>query len=128
MSTSRTTASNIDAYIAGFPAEVQEILQRIRVTIRQAAPGAEEAISYAMPTFKLEGNLVHFAAYKGHIGFYPGGHIEPFKDRLVGYKTSKGTVQFPLNQPIPYELIAEITAARVQENLVKAAAKGKRPK
>lgn len=126
MSTSRTTAQNIDEYIAGFPDDVQMILQKVRQTIREAAHEAVEAISYAMPTFRLHGNLVHFAAYKKHIGFYPGGTVENFKAKLTDYKTSKGTIQFQLDEPIPYGLIAEITAARAEENLAKAAAKKKK--
>lgn len=119
----------IDAYIAGFPAEVQEKLQKVRLAIRAAAPEAQEKISYQMPTFWLEGNLVHFAGYKQHIGFYPTpSGITQFQPQLAGYKSSKGAVQFPLDQPIPYELIGEITRFRVEENRAKAAAKksGKR--
>jgi uncharacterized protein YdhG (YjbR/CyaY superfamily) len=121
--------SEIDAYIAGFASEVQEKLQKVRLTIQTAAPKAQEKISYQMPTFWLEGNLVHFAGYKKHIGFYPTpSGIARFEAQLVGYKSSKGAVQFPLDQPIPYELIGEITRFRVEENLAKAAAKkgGKR--
>lgn len=114
-------ASNIDEYIAGFPGDVQKILIKIRATIRQAAPDAEEKISYQMPTFFLNGNLVHFAAFKNHIGFYPvPTGIEKFKKELSAYKGGKGSVQFPLDQPIPYELISRIVKFRVKENLVKA--------
>ena len=117
---------DIDAYIAGFPEDVQAKLEKLRVTIHQAAPGVQEKISYQMPTFFLEGNLVHFAAYKNHIGFYPTpSGIEQFKDALSVYKSAKGSVQFPLDQPIPYELVGEIVAFRVDENLAKAAAKRK---
>jgi uncharacterized protein YdhG (YjbR/CyaY superfamily) len=120
---------DIDAYIAGFPEDVQAKLEKLRATIHQAAPGAQEKISYQMPTFFLEGNLVHFAAYKNHIGFYPTpSGIEQFKDALSVYKSAKGSVQFPLDQPIPYELIGEIVAFRVDENLAKAAAKRKKKK
>lgn len=120
---------NIDEYIAGFPEDVQIKLEKLRETIHQAAPEAQEKISYQMPTFFLEGNLVHFAAYKNHIGFYPApSGIERFKEPLSAYKGAKGSVQFPLDQPIPYELVSEITAYRVQENLAKAAAKGKKKK
>ena len=116
--------ATIDAYIAGFPEDVQEILQRMRATIREAAPDAQETIKYRMPTFVLHGNLVHFAAYKNHIGFYPvPSGIEAFKDELGPYHVSKGAIQFPLNKPIPYDLIRKITAYRVQENLEKATAK-----
>lgn len=117
---------NIDQYIASHPEDVQEILQKIRLTIRDAAPEAQEAISYQMPTFKLNGNLVHFAAYKNHIGFYPTpAGIEHFKDEISAYKWAKGSVQFPLDQPIPYDLISRIVAFRVRENLEKARAKDK---
>jgi uncharacterized protein YdhG (YjbR/CyaY superfamily) len=120
---------NIDEYIAGFPPEIQEILQKVRETIRKAAPDAEETISYAMPTFKLHGNLVHFAAYKKHIGFYPTPTgIEAFKDDLAVYGHSKGTAQFPLDQPIPYDLIRSITEYRVGENLKKAEVKASKKK
>lgn len=121
---SRTTPKNIDEYIAGFPKEVQEILEMIRTTIKDAAPQAEETISYQMPTFTLQGNLVHFAAYKNHIGFYPAPRgIEKFKSELSAYKGGKGTVQFPLDKPIPYELISEIVKFRVKDNLERAEAK-----
>jgi uncharacterized protein YdhG (YjbR/CyaY superfamily) len=110
----------IDEYIAGFPPDVQDILQKIRLSIHQAAPDAQEAISYQMPTFKLNGNLVHFAAFKKHIGFYPvPSGIEAFKDELSAYHQGKGSVQFPLDQPIPYDLIRRIVQFRVQENLAK---------
>ena len=117
---------DIDDYIAGFPEDVQAKLMKLRATIREAAPGAQEKISYQMPTFTLEGNLVHFAAYKNHIGFYPTpSGIAQFKDQLSNYKGAKGSVQFPLEEPIPYELVSEIVDFRVQENLAKAAAKRK---
>lgn len=118
----KTDYKTIDQYIADFPPEVQGILQTIRATIREAAPGATEAISYQMPTFKLHGNLVHFAAYKNHIGFYPvPTGIEAFKDELSVYKQGKGSVQFPLDQPMPYDLIRRIVGFRVAENMAKAA-------
>lgn len=108
----------IDEYIAGFPPPVQEILERIRVTVREAAPEAQERISYRMPTFTLKGNLVHFAAFEKHIGLYPTPTgIETFKDELSRYKTGKGSVQFPLDEPIPYDLIRRIVAFRVEEKL-----------
>lgn len=120
---------DINKYIAGYPKGVQEILEKIRATIREAAPNAQETISYGIPTFTLKGNLVHFAAYKKHIGFYPtSSGIQKFKDELSAYKMSKGTVQFPLDQPIPHDLIRRITAFRVTENLERAAAKGKKKK
>jgi uncharacterized protein YdhG (YjbR/CyaY superfamily) len=123
----QTPPKNIDEYIAGFSPAVQTILQAIRQTIHEAAPDAQETISYQMPTFTLHGNLVHFAAFKNHIGFYPvPSGIDAFKDELAVYKQGKGSVQFPLDQPIPYDLIRRIVAYRVEENLAKAAAKGKK--
>ena len=118
---------NIDDYIAGFPDEVQQKLQKMRETIRDAAPDAVEKISYQMPTFALEGNLVHFAAFKHHIGFYPAPRgIEAFQEELAAYKGGKGSVQFPLDQPIPYDLIRRIVVFRVKDNLDKAAKKAKK--
>lgn len=117
----------IDAYIAAFPADVQAILQQIRATIHEAVPDATEAISYQMPTFKLNGNLVHFAAFKNHIGFYPvPSGIEAFKDELAAYPQGKGSVQFPLDRPIPYDLIRRIALFRAEENRAKAAQGRKR--
>ncbi len=113
--------ADIDAYITGFPEGVQQTLQQVRATIKAAAPAATEAISYGIPTFKLAGkNLVHFAAFKTHIGFYatPTGH-EAFAEELSKYKQGKGSVQFPLDQPMPLELIARMVRFRVQENLAK---------
>lgn len=123
--------STIDEYIATFPKDVQKILKRLRATIKTAAPEAEETISYQIPTFTLKGNLVHFAAYKNHIGFYPGASgIKTFAQELSNYQTSKGTVQFPLQDPLPLELIANIVKFRAVENLqlaeLKAATKAKR--
>ncbi len=115
---------DIDEYISGFPMDVQAKLEKLRETVREAAPGAEEKISYQMPTFALEGNLVHFAAYKKHIGFYPTpSGIERFKDELSAYKGAKGSVQFQLDEPIPYELVRAIVAYRVKENIERAEAK-----
>jgi uncharacterized protein YdhG (YjbR/CyaY superfamily) len=129
MNMDKTTPQNIDVYISGFPPDVQTILQKIRALIREAAPDAQEAISYQMPTFKLEGNLVHFAAFKNHIGLYPTpSGTEAFKKELSPYKAGKGSIQFPLDKPIPYDLIKEIVAFRVKENLEKAALKGKKKK
>lgn len=117
----------MDDYIAGFPHDVQEILEKLRVTIRKAAPNAEEIISYQMPTFTLKGNLVHFAAYKKHVGFYPTSTgIAKFKSELSGYEGAKGSVRFPLDKPIPFGLISRIVKFRVKENLERAAAKGKK--
>jgi len=126
MGTDQGTPRTIDEYIAGFPKDVQEILEKIRATIRTAAPGAGETIKYQIPTFTLEGNLVHFGAYKKHIGFYPAPTgIEKFKSELAVYGRSKGTIQFPLDQPIPYDLIEKIVRFRVKENLARAEAKKK---
>jgi uncharacterized protein YdhG (YjbR/CyaY superfamily) len=110
----------MDEYIATFPKNVQDILQELRKVIKEAAPEAKEAISYGMPTFKLNGNLVHFAAYKNHIGFYPApSGIDSFKEKLAKYRTGKGTLQFPIDEPIPFELVKEVVRVRVKENLSK---------
>lgn len=114
--------TTIDEYIAGFPEEIQLILQQVRQTIKKAAPDAVEAIKYAIPTFVLNGNLVHFAGYKHHIGFYPAPMgLEAFKNELSGYKGSKGAVQFPIDQPMPLDLITKIVKFRIQKNLEKSA-------
>lgn len=127
MTTQKQTSKDIDDYIAGFPEDTQVILGKVRMTIRKAAPDAEETINYQIPTFKLKGNLVHFAGYKKHIGFYPTpSGIEKFKEQLSPYDGAKGSVKFPLDKPIPYDLISEIVMFRVQENLEKAAAKEKK--
>jgi uncharacterized protein YdhG (YjbR/CyaY superfamily) len=111
------TARDIDEYIAGFPSEVQEKLQRIRAAIRKAAPKAEEAIKYAMPTFTLNGNLVHFAAYRNHIGFYPAPRaLQEFSEELSKYEGSKGAVRFPLDKPLPIGLIQRIVRYRVKQS------------
>ena len=113
-------ANNIDEYISQYPQNIQDILQKIRQTIRDSAPGAEEAMAYGMPTFRLNGNLVHFAAQSRHIGFYPTPPgITAFQKELSPYKTSKGAVQFPLDSPIPYKIIKDITLFRVKEALAK---------
>jgi len=126
MMAERTKSTDIDEYIAGFSPQVQEILQKIRQTIRAAAPEAQETINYAIPTFTLKGNLVHFAAFERHIGFYPTpSGIERFKVELSAYEGAKGSVQFPLDRPIPYDLIRDIVKFRVQENLQRAQAKKK---
>jgi len=127
MGTDSPTPKNVDEYIAIFPPNVRKILEKIRLTIREAAPDAEEKISYRMPTFYLKGNLVHFAAFRNHIGFYPTpSGIERFKQEISAYKSSKGAVQFPLDQPIPYDLISKIVKFRVKENLEKAKSKRKK--
>jgi uncharacterized protein YdhG (YjbR/CyaY superfamily) len=120
---------SIDEYFVTFPEETQKILKKIRVIIKAAAPDAEEKISYQMPTFTLKGNLVHFAAFKNHIGFYPTPTgIEKFKKELSVYEGAKGSVQFPLDKPIPYDLISKIVKFRVKENLANAGAKAKKKK
>ncbi|MDE3236943.1 MAG: DUF1801 domain-containing protein [Bacteroidota bacterium] len=112
--------ATIDEYIATFPAPIQKLLQQVRHTIAAAAPGAEELISYRMPAFALQGVLVYFAAFKNHIGFYPtASGIAAFEKELAGYTKGKGSVQFPLDQPIPVALIQKIVAFKVQENLRK---------
>ncbi|MCM1565528.1 MAG: hypothetical protein FNP40_06660 [Dehalobacter sp. 4CP] len=117
MGADKVVHESVDGYILQFPDEIQEILRAIRNVIREAAPDAVEKISYQMPTFVLNGNLVHFAAFKNHIGFYPTpSGIEAFKQELAGYKGAKGSVQFPLNKPIPYALISKIVKYRVAEN------------
>jgi len=126
MDTAKTTPQTIDEYIAGFPPDIQDKLEKIRETIREAAPDAIETISYQIPTFKLEGNLVHFAAFKKHIGFYPApSGIEQFDEQLSKYKRAKGSIRFPLDEAIPYHLISEIVRFRVRENLERAESKRK---
>lgn len=113
-------ANSIDDYIAGFPEDVQVKLQKLRTAIQETAPDAEEKISYQMPTFVQNGNLVHFAAFKHHIGFYPApSGIDHFKKELEKFKTSKGAIQFPLDQEIPLGLVKEIVKFRLQQNLAK---------
>ena len=115
----------IDEYIATFPAETQKILQELRAVIHLATPGAQEKISYQMPAFHLKGNLVYFAAWKDHIGFYPtSSGTRVFQQELSAYEFSKGTVKFPLDQPLPLDLISRIVKYRLAENLKKAAGKG----
>lgn len=118
---------DIDEYIAGFPSDVQAILLKVRMTIRKAAPEAEEAIKYEIPTFTLNGNLVHFAAYKKHIGLYPAPREhEKFREELSAYEGGKGTARFPLDKPIPLDLITRIVQFRVEENLERAKVKRKK--
>jgi uncharacterized protein YdhG (YjbR/CyaY superfamily) len=113
-----TKPTDINEYIAGFPEEIQMLLEQIRQTIKAVAPEAKEVISYGMPGYKLNGILVWFAAYKTHIGFYPKALvIEVFKDELSNYKCSKGTIQFPFNKPLPLNLITKIVQFRMEENL-----------
>ena len=120
METKNTNDKTIDAYISQFSPDLQATLQTLRKVIQEAAPGATEKISYQMPTFYLNGNLVHFAAFQHHIGFYPApSGIDAFKQELAAYKGSKGAVQFPLDKPLPLDLIAEIVQYRVDENMKK---------
>jgi uncharacterized protein YdhG (YjbR/CyaY superfamily) len=120
MNATKKQFKTIDEYIETFPEDVQSILEKMRQTIRKAVPEAEEAISYQIPTFKLNGNLVHFAAFKNHIGFYPTSTgTEAFKKELSLYKGSKGSVQFPIEKPIPYDLVKKIVIFRRKENLAK---------
>lgn len=113
--------NSIDEYIATFPKETQKILEELRAVIKKSAPDAEEKISYQMPTFFLKGNLVHFAAYKNHIGFYPTpSGIEAFKKELSVYEGAKGSVQFPINKPLPLKLVSKIVKFRVAENMKNA--------
>ena len=116
----KSSPKSIDEYIERYPENIQVILQKIRLTIKRAAPGAREAISYQIPTFKLGGNLVHFAAFAKHISFFPtSSGTAAFKKELEVHETSKGTVRFPIGEPIPYELISKITKFRVKEVIEK---------
>jgi uncharacterized protein YdhG (YjbR/CyaY superfamily) len=120
MKTPKKEYKTIDEYIGTFPKNIQRILEELRQAIRESAPKAEETISYQIPTFKQNGNLVHFAAFKNHIGFYPASSaIGAFKAKLSNYEVSKGTVRFPINEPIPFDLIREMVRFRVKENLSK---------
>ncbi|GDX40520.1 hypothetical protein LBMAG21_08120 [Armatimonadota bacterium] len=113
--------TNIDSYIVEFPESVQSLLTLMRETIKTAAPESEEVISYGMPAYKLQGVLVYFAGCKNHIGFYPtASGMEAFKQELSGYKSSKGSMQFPLDEPLPLGLITKIVQFRVAKNLEKA--------
>ncbi len=126
MTPEQTGPKTIDEYIAGFPQDVQETLQKVRMTIRKAAPEAQETIKYKMPTFTLKGNLISFAAYKRHIGLYPAPiGSESFNKALSVYRSAKSTVRFPLDKPIPFDLIDQIVKLRVQDNLKRAESKGK---
>lgn len=127
MTMKRIPAKNIDEYISVFPADVQKRMEELRSTIQKAAPAAEETINYAIPTFTLNGNLVHFAGFKNHIGFYPApSGIEAFKKELSVYEGAKGSVQFPLDKPLPLGLVTKIVKFRVKENLEKASSKNKK--
>ena len=123
MATSKRRPETIDEYISMFPENIRDILEEMRRVTRESAPQAGEAISYGIPTFKLNGNLVHFAAFKSHIGFYPTpSAIKAFKKELSPYKQAKGSVQFPLDKPIPFDLVKAIVAYRMKENLRKGRA------
>jgi uncharacterized protein YdhG (YjbR/CyaY superfamily) len=124
MGTRQSAPRDIDEYLAGFAPDVRKILEKIRRTIIQAAPGAEETIKYGMPTFVLEGNLVHFAAFKKHIGFFPPVKgDEKLKKQASAYAGPKGNLQFPLDAPIPYALIGKLVKLRVKQNMARAKAK-----
>lgn len=128
MSTNRKGPRTIDEYISGFPPDVQEVLEKIRRTIKEAAPDAEETIKYKMPTFTLEGNLVYFAGFKKHIGFYPPTSTGSarFKKEIAPYEGPKRSLKFPLDKPIPYGLIGRIVKVRVKENLARMKARKKK--
>lgn len=118
MDNNNSSITTIDEYINQFPQDIQQILETIRITIKEAAPDAVERINYGMPTFALYGNLVHFAAFKKHVGLYPApSGIDAFKGELSLYKCAKGSVQFPLDKPMPYDLITRIVKFRVDENI-----------
>lgn len=117
----KTKAENIDDYMLQFPKDIQKLLKQMRSTIKKTAPKAEEAMKYGIPTFVLNGNLVHFAAYKNHIGFYPApSGLLAFKKEIARYKSSKGAVQFPIEEPLPLDLISKIVKFRVAENSAKS--------
>ena len=123
MKADRAAPATIDDYIAGFPPQVQSVLEKVRATIRKAAPGAQETISYRMPSFTLKGHLVYFGAFKQHIGFYPPVRDQELKREVAIYAGEKGNLRFPLDQPMPYALIGRIVKVRVAENQVREDAK-----
>jgi len=126
MTDKKASFTSIDEYIATFPKETQKILKEVRATIKAVAPEAEEKISYQMPTFFLNGNLIHFAAFKNHIGIYPTpSGTEAFKDEISIYQGAKGSIRLPIAEPMPLKLISRIVKFRVAENLKKAKSKGK---
>jgi len=126
MDTQSKAPATVEGYIAQFPTDVQRVLRKVRATIKKAAPKAEERISYKMPGYYLDGQLVWFGGHPNHIGLYPTGEgIASFKKELAGYKTSKGAVQFPLDQPIPYDLITKIVKQRVRQNQKKGTGKNR---
>ena len=121
MSDTKKSPTTVEEYIQEFPKEVQEIIQKIRAIVKEEAPEVQEKISYGMPTFSYKGVLVHFAAYKNHIGFYPTpSGITEFEEQLKPYKHAKGSAKFPLSKPIPYDLIRQIVKVRLEENVTKA--------
>ena len=127
MSQPKAAPITIDEYIAGYPPEVQKMMHELRAFIRSLVPQAGEKIGYGIPTFTLHGNLVHFGGFKNHLGFFPGSEaVEVFKAELAGYVTSKGTIQFPLEKPLPYDLIRRIVEFCVERNKAKAASKAKK--
>jgi uncharacterized protein YdhG (YjbR/CyaY superfamily) len=129
MKKAKKQIETIDEYIATFPKDVQDILEGLRQTIRDSAPGAEETISYQIPAFRLNGVLVYFAAFKNHIGFYPtSSGVTAFKKELSQYEVSKGTIRFPIDKPIPFDLIKKIVKYRVRENLGKKSESQKKRK
>jgi len=129
MKANATPAKDVDTYIADFPAATQKLLKQVRSTIKKAAPKAEEMISYMMPAYKYHGALVYFGGYEHHIGFYPGAAgVANFKKEIEGYKYAKGSIQFPLDEPLPLKLISKIVTFRVNENLKKAESKAIRKK
>jgi uncharacterized protein YdhG (YjbR/CyaY superfamily) len=129
MSMEQTDPKNIEEYIAGFPEEVRERLEGLRRVVHEAAPGVEETIKYGMPTFMLNGNLVYFSAFKKHIGFYPrpaGIEDEALLAELAPYEAAKSSIRLPFDKPVPYELIAKLVKIRVEQNLERAEAKGRK--
>lgn len=127
MPTDPSAPRTMDEYIAGFPKEIQEILQEIRKTIRKAAPAAKETIKYKMPTYTLNGNLIYFAAFKNHIALYPAPKgTAKFNKELAAYRGAKSSVRFPLDKPIPFDLVSQIVKLRVKDNLQRAKAKGEK--
>jgi uncharacterized protein YdhG (YjbR/CyaY superfamily) len=123
----KITATNVDEFIAAYPPSVQKMLKQLRAAIKKAAPEAEESISYMMPAYKLHGPLVYFGAYEKHIGFYPTGTgVAAFQKEIASYKSSKGAIQFPLDEPLPLTLVEKIVKFKVKENMMKAEIKKKK--
>ena len=127
MKAATTKIEDVDDYIATFPKETQKLLKQLRATIKKAAPKADEMISYMMPAYKYHGALVYFGGYEHHIGFYPGAAgVANFIKEIAGYKYAKGSIQFPLDEPLPLKLITKIVTYRVNQNLIKAELKAKK--